>query len=218
MKIFFGLQRNSSRSMQMHASQAAFSSCKSHLARESSSRFWFGLAAAAVMLALSLGTPSSARAQVAAAASAGGFRLSAGATASGYYLQYGSRKLVGASAFIDAETKRALGIEAEGRWLEFHKTEDVHVETYSAGLRYRVNFSRFQPYVKGLIGFGNFNFPFSYAHGRYLVVTGGGGLDYQWTRRVHIRVADVEYQDWPQFTYGSMTSVGVSSGLRIGIF
>jgi len=28
----------------------------------------------------------------------------------------------------------------------------------------------------------------------------------------------VEYQDWPQFTYGSMTSVGVSAGLKVGIF
>lgn len=218
MKISLGLHRNSSRSVQMHASQAALSSSKSRLARESSSRFWYGSVAAAVILVLNLGAPSSARAQVVAQANAGGFRLSAGATASGYYLQYGARKLVGASAFVDAETKRSLGIEAEGRWLEFHKTQDVHVETYSAGLRYRVNFARFQPYVKGLVGFGNFNFPFSYAHGRYLVVTGGGGLDYHWTHRIHIRVADVEYQDWPQFTFGSMSAVSVSSGLRVGIF
>jgi hypothetical protein len=151
-------------------------------------------------------------------ADAGGFRLSAGGTASGYYLQYGQRTLVGATAFVDAETKRNLGIEAEGRWLEFHKTEDVHAETYSAGLRYHMNFQRFQPYVKGLVGFGDFNFPFSFAHGRYLVVTAGGGLDYRWTHRIHVRVADVEYQDWPQFTFGSMSSVGVSTGLRVGIF
>lgn len=218
MKIFFDLQRNSRRSMQMHASHAALSSSRSSLARGSSSRFGFGPAAAAAILALILSATGSARAQVVAQASAGGFRLSAGGTVSGYHLQYGQRNLIGASAFVDAETKRSLGIEAEGRWLEFHKTENVHVETYSAGLRYRVNFARFQPYVKGLIGIGNFNFPFSFAHGRYLVVTGGGGVDYQWTRRIHIRVADVEYQDWPQFTFGSMSSVGVSSGLRVGIF
>ncbi|HEY1766084.1 MAG TPA: outer membrane beta-barrel protein [Terracidiphilus sp.] len=167
---------------------------------------------------MSLAAAAPARAQVVPQASAGGFRLSAGATGSGYYLQYGQRTLVGVSAFVDAETKRNLGIEAEGRWLEFHKSEDVHVETYSAGLRYHMNFQRFQPYAKGLLGFGDFNFPFSFAHGRYLVVTAGGGLDYRWTRRIHVRVADVEYQDWPQFTFGAMSSVGVSTGLRVGIF
>jgi hypothetical protein len=165
-----------------------------------------------------LGRPGRARAQVVPQAESGGFRVSAGATGAGYYLQYGQRKLLGVSAFVDADTHRRLGIEAEGRWLEFHQNEAVHVETYSAGLRYRMDFRNFQPYVKGLVGFGDFNFPFGYAHGRYLVVTGGGGVDYHWTRRIHIRIADVEYQDWPQFAYGAMNSVGVSAGLRVGIF
>jgi|SRR5580658_565624 hypothetical protein len=181
-------------------------------------RFQFIGALAAAVLALCVGAPHQAHAQVLPQAMSGGFRLSAGATATGSYVQYGERKLIGYSAFVDAETHRRLGIEAEGHWLEFHQVQDVHVETYSVGLRYHMNFGRFQPYAKGLIGFGDFNFPFSYAHGRYLVATAGGGLDYRWTNRLRVRVADVEYQDWPQFTYGSMTSVGVSAGLKVGIF
>jgi Outer membrane protein beta-barrel domain len=177
----------------------------------------FGALAAAVVTAC-LGAPGMARAQVFPQATAGGFRLSAGGAASGSYLQYGERKLGGVSAFVDAETHHRLGIEGEGRWLEFHLVDDVHVETYSIGLRYHMNFGRFQPYVKGLIGFGDLNFPFGYAHGRYLVVTGGGGLDYRLTNRIHLRIPDVEYQDWPQFTYGSMSSASVSAGLKVGIF
>jgi hypothetical protein len=176
------------------------------------------LALAAAVLAGCFTMTSMARAQVVPQAYAGGFKLSAGGTGSGYYLQYGARKMIGASAFVDLDVKRGLGIEAEGRWLEFHQTQDVHVETYSAGLRYHMNFGRFQPYAKGLIGFGDFNFPFNYAHGRYLTATAGGGLDYRLSHRLHVRIADVEYQDWPQFTYGAMTSVGVSAGLRVGIF
>lgn len=179
---------------------------------------WLGRVFGAALVAACLGMPAIARSQVLPQASAGGFKLSAGATGSGFYLQYGERKIAGASAFVDADVNRGLGIEAEGRWLEFHQTEDVHVETYSAGLRYHMNFGRFQPYAKGLIGFGDFNFPLNFAHGRYLVATAGGGLDYHLTHRIHIRVADVEYQDWPQFTYGAMTSVGVSAGVRVGIF
>jgi hypothetical protein len=180
------------------------------------SRFFAVLAAA--IFTLCLAAPGVARAQVLPSATAGGFRLSAGGAASGSYLQYGERNLGGVTAFVDAETHRRLGIEGEGRWLEFHQNEQVHVETYSIGLRYHMNFTRFQPYVKGLIGFGDFNFPFSYAHGRYLVVTGGGGMDYRLTNRIRIRIPDVEYQDWPQFTFGAMSSVSVSAGVKVGIF
>jgi len=183
---------------------------------DSRSKLWMALAL--VLLTGCLAAPGVAHAQVAPSAAAGGFRLEAGATGSGYYFQYGEQKLVGGSAFVDAATKHSLGIEGEGRWLEFHQFENVHVETYSVGLRYHMNFRRFQPYAKGLVGFGNFNFPFGYAHGRYLVVTGGGGVDYHWTKRIQIRVADFEYQDWPQFTYGAMSSAGVSVGLKVGIF
>jgi hypothetical protein len=137
---------------------------------------------------------------------------------SGYYIQYGEQKLVGATAFVDADVKRGFGVEAEGRWLEWNQINNVHVETYSVGLRYHMNFRRFQPYAKGLIGFSDFNFPFNYAHGRYLTATAGGGVEYRLTKRIRIRMADVEWQDWPQFTYGSMSSVGVSTGVRVGIF
>jgi opacity protein-like surface antigen len=177
----------------------------------------FGALAAATLAACFV-APSLVHAQVLPDAEAGGFKISAGGTASGYYLQYGQRKLGGLSAFVDAETHRRLGIEAEGRWLELNQVQKVHVETYSVGLRYHMNFGRFQPYAKGLIGFGDFNFPFNFAHGRYLVVTGGGGLEYRLTPRIRLRVPDVEYQDWPQFTYGAMSSVGVSAGVKVGIF
>jgi hypothetical protein len=179
-------------------------------------RFRSGLAVAALVLFLAAASPAGA--QVMAHAVGGGLTLSAGGTASGDYLQYGQRSLYGASGFVDADTSRRFGVEAEGRWLEFHQTEDVHVETYSVGLRYHMDFLKFQPYVKGLVGDGKFNFPFGYAHGNYFVITAGGGVDYHWTRRVHIRVADVEYQDWPQFTFGAMSSVAVSTGLRVSIF
>jgi hypothetical protein len=181
-------------------------------------RSWQKTVLAVAVLAGCFAMAQTARAQVVPSATSGDFKLSAGGTGSGYFLQYGERKMVGVSGFVDADLRRGIGIEGEGRWVEFNQTANVHVETYSIGLRYRMNFGRFQPYAKGLVGFGDFNFPYDYAHGRYLVVTGGGGVDYRWTRRIHVRVADVEYQDWPQFTYGSMSAASVSAGLRVGIF
>lgn len=179
---------------------------------------WGGAAFALLVCVLCVGPASKARAQVVFAGDQGGLRLSAGAMGSGSTLQYGQRKMLGITAFADMDTKRRIGIEAEGRWLEFHQTEDVHAETYSIGGRYHLDLGRFQPYAKGLVGFGDFNFPYNYAHGRYLVVTAGGGVDFHWTHRIYIRAADFEYQDWPQFTFGNMTTLNVSAGLRVRIF
>jgi hypothetical protein len=162
--------------------------------------------------------PRVAHAQVQAPGDQGGLILSAGATGSGYSIQYGQRKMAGITAFVDADTKRRLGIEAEGRWLEYYQTANVHVETYSIGGRYHFDAGRFEPYAKGLVGFGDFNFPYNYASGRYLVVTAGGGLDFHWTPRVTIRAADFEYQDWPEFTFGNMNSFGVNAGFRVRFF
>lgn len=157
-------------------------------------------------------------AQVVPAADAGGYRLSAGGMVSGFKLGYDQRKLGGYSFFVDVDTIRGLGVEGEAHWLELHQFANEHVETYSAGLRYHRNWGKSQPYVKGLVGFGDINFPHDYATGRYTVLTLGGGLDYRLSRRIYFRVADVEYQNWPEFTFGSMSNVGVSTGVRVRIF
>ncbi len=178
-----------------------------------------GILLAAVLALAILGVaPRLAQAQVQSAGDQGGLIVSAGATGSGYYLQYGQRKMAGITAFVDADTKRRFGVEAEARWLEYFQTANVHAETYSIGARYHFDVGRFAPYAKGLVGFGDFNFPYNYAHGRYLVVTGGGGLDFHWTPRITVRAVDLEYQDWPNFTFGNMNSLGVNAGLRVRIF
>lgn len=174
-----------------------------------------GLGAAVLVVCFCL---PAARAQVVPTGNEGGLSISAGALGSGYALQYGNRKMLAVTAVVDADTRRRLGIEGEARWIDFHQTANVHAQTYSAGVRYHFNVSRFQPYVKGLIGFGDFNFPYNLATGHYFIVTAGGGLDYRLSPRIGIRAADVEYQDWPQFTYGNMTTVGVSAGIRVRVF
>ena len=149
---------------------------------------------------------------------AGGTSLSVGGTFSDYYLEYGQRKILGFSGFVDADSKGSLGLEGEARWLILHQTADVHASTYMIGPRYYRNMRRFQPYAKGLVGFGLFNFPYNFAHGNYLVVAPGGGVDFRINHRIRVRLVDFEYQIWPQFTYGSMSSVGVSAGIRYRIF
>lgn len=136
-----------------------------------------------------------------------------GGGVSGYYLQYGEKKNLGVAAYVDADSVRRLGLEAEGQWLDFHQANDIHAETYLAGPRYHFNLGRFQPYAKGLGGLGKFNFTYNYAHGTYYVIGAGGGVDYRVAPRWSVRV-DGEYQYWPQFTFGAMSSGGVTVGVR----
>jgi opacity protein-like surface antigen len=155
--------------------------------------------------------------QAAESADAGGAMLSVGVALSGFALQYGDRGMLGITAWVDADTIRRFGVEGEMRRLEYHQTANVHAETYLAGLRYHFNYGRTQPYIKALGGDGHFNFPYNFATGNYFVIAGGGGLDYRLSRRWIAR-ADFEYQEWPQFTFGAMNSVGGTVGIRYRIF
>jgi hypothetical protein len=172
----------------------------------------------AILVVVYLATVRTTTAQVVPSGDAGGFTLAAGGTASGYEVQYGEQNLLGIAAVVDADTRRRIGIEGEARWLKFHETDGLHATTWSIGPRYHFSKDKFQFYVKGLIGIGDFSFPYNYAYGRYLVISPGGGIDYRWRRKVSFRLADFEYQYWPRFTYGAMSSYGVSAGIRYHIF
>ena len=156
-------------------------------------------------------------AQSVESANAGRPFVSVGVAASGYTLGYGDRRIIGLSAWVDADTVRRLGFETEFRRLEYRQTANVHAETYLTGVRYHLNLARIQPYVKVLGGYGHFNFPYNYAKGSYFVIAGGGGVDYRLNPRWTVR-ADVEYQSWPQFTYGPMNSIGANIGIRYRVF
>jgi hypothetical protein len=172
----------------------------------------------AVLLAVVLAMALTASAQVAPSGDEGGFSLTAGASGSGFDVQYGQQKLLGIAGVVDVDTRRRFGLEAEGRWLMFHNPNQMQTTTYMGGPRYHFTRGKFQFYGKGLIGIGQFTFPYNYAHGNYLVIAPGGGVDYRWNRKIGFRLPDVEYQVWPQFTFGSMSSYGVSVGVLYHIF
>jgi len=178
---------------------------------------WGGKTVASVLvLAACFCACHHAGAQVIPSADRGGFTLSAGGAGSGFYLQYGERKMLGISAFADADTHRGIGVEAEGNWMVFNQTANVHASTYAIGPRYHLNFGRVQPFATAKIGIGEFNFPYNLATGSYLIYTFSGGGDYRLNRKFHIRI-EAEDQLWPQFTYGSMASLAVKAGLRYTI-
>jgi hypothetical protein len=137
-----------------------------------------------------------------------------GGGVSAFQADYGKRVLGGAMVYSDMHFSARAGLEAEARFLRFHTDEDVTQSTYLLGPHvYVFRTAVFKPYVKVLAGVGHMQFPFKYATGSYLAVAGGGGLDLKISPRIFVRAVDVEYQSWPQFTYGSLHPYGVSFGI-----
>jgi opacity protein-like surface antigen len=129
----------------------------------------------------------------------------------------GGAHIVGGGYFSAYRPDYGLGLEGEIRFLRFNQTYDVHQDNYELGPRYRWRFGRWEPYGKFMVGNGQFNFPFSYGHGGYLMLVPGGGLDIHY-HRFTIRAVDYEYQHWTNFQNSSLSPNGFSSGIAYRIF
>jgi hypothetical protein len=172
-----------------------------------------------VGLLLILGYGSGLHAQALFAAKGPGGYVAAGATLSTYESDYGQRRLGGGTLFVDANLYRRIGVEAEARYLRVHSDENISESNFLIGPKISTHTRNLRPYAKLLIGRGHLNFPFNYAQGSYFVVAPGAGLDWRIGEgRLTIRVIDIEYQDWPLFTFGTLHPYGVSSGLSLRIF
>lgn len=162
-------------------------------------------------------SPHSIHAQVVAAAR-GGSSLQAGGSFSIFNPDYGSNWLYGFGAYVDLNVGSHWGAEGEVRYLRFNQTYNVYEDNYLLGLRYRWHFNRMQPYVKFLAGNGQFNFPFSLAHGGFFMLAPGGGLDFHLNHRFTLRALDYEYQHWGNFSGSSLSPNGFSSGISYRFF
>jgi hypothetical protein len=172
----------------------------------------------ALLLAFLSGGLAKARAQSQESAIGGEQGMSVGGTINGTYLGYGKRWIGGAGASVDIGWNTRLGAEGEANFTFYRQFANTHSTTYLGGPRYTFHVLgsglRFRPYAKCLVGVGDFNFPYNYGHGSYFVVAPGGGVDYRLTYRLRIRVADFEYQYWPQFSFGSTQNYAITTGFR----
>jgi hypothetical protein len=165
-----------------------------------------------VLLVLAAGTRHM-RSQALPTATGPGTYISAGVGASAYQADYGQHILGGGMAFVDVYPTVRYGLEAEARLLRFHSAEDVTESMYLVGPHIYVLTGRLRPYAKFLIGAGKINFPLHYATGTYLAYAPGAGVDYVLSDRFSLRLIDVEYQGWPDFTFGNLHPYGVSAGI-----
>jgi hypothetical protein len=154
-----------------------------------------------------------ATAQAAPTATGPGSTIVAGGGASLFNSPYGQRDLGGGFIFADIQPHWRFGVELEARYLRLHTSEDASEKNYLAGPRLLLRSSQWQPYAKFLIGDGHIDLPFQYAHGDFLTLVPGGGLDLEMNDYINVRVIDLEYQLWREFPFGSMNPYGISAGV-----
>lgn len=123
--------------------------------------------------------------------------------------QTSPQSLFGAGAYVDAKFSRWAQLEAEGRWMRFNTYLGINENTYLIGPRVPIcSFHGLSPYGKFLVGFGNGSF----LTGNTFVLSYGGGVDYQLSKRLTLRAFDFEFQQWrvtpTLYPYGG--SVGIS--------
>ncbi len=164
----------------------------------------------------------SASAQVTASAYRRGISIHVGGEASAFQPDYAgngiaqtsSNRLYGVGAYFDVDLSRWVQIEGEGHWLRFNEFENIGQNTYMIGPKVPIiDFHRWTPYGKFLIGWGSGP---GWLNGRATAFAYGGGLEYQWTRRLTIRAFDFEEQYWN--TDPTLHPYGASAGISYRVF
>jgi hypothetical protein len=168
-----------------------------------------------------------AHAQVEPTATRPQFGLSAGAIGSVFQPDYAGNgvsesapnSLWGVGGYVDFRFRRWLQFEGEARWLRFNQYANIYEDNYLIGPRLPIRkFGKFTPYGKALFGYGKMNFQYNFAYGRFADIALGGGVDYDLSRRLSVRVGDFEYQLWPNWVNGTLKPYGASFGVAYRIF
>ena len=164
-----------------------------------------------LVLSLVILLPSALHAQATAAATRGGIAQVGAAYTFSNEDQYIGKYLQGMTFYGTFDLNAHIGIEGNVHLVSLFKSYfDYKENSYDAGVRYVLNYHRFHPYGKGLVGFGHATAPNpnqivgGSTPGTYFLFALGTGLDYSLTNKVNVR-GDFEYQRWPSFPPHGLT-------------
>jgi hypothetical protein len=129
---------------------------------------------------------------------------------------FGQDKIKGLTFYGDFDVTQHLGAEGEIHYSVITPT-DVSEDSYLLGPRYVVRHKKFQGYAKVLFGVGRFGLQVgSFANpstGTYFEYAAGGGIEYQATRKINVRVFDFEAQKWPGFAANGLSPYAGTIGV-----
>lgn len=131
----------------------------------------------------------------------------------------------GVGLYADFDVLPFLGLEGEGRTIQFNEQDHLRQDALLGGARIFKQWQRARPYGKVMLGLGSADFPAGtlarnphQQHDTLPVGVLGAGLDYALKPRLWVR-ADYEYQFW--HGYGRSTEGGTGFlnpwGVSVGI-
>jgi len=118
----------------------------------------------------------------------------------------------GIAAYADFDLRPHYGIEAEFHQVNNTGSYQSFERTYEIGARYLRTYGPFVPYVKAMIGRGDFDYPYGETLIGYTIYAGGAGADFKLNSYLHLR-GEYEFQKWTDFPTGGLTPQIVTVGV-----
>ena len=125
---------------------------------------------------------------------------------------YVQQTFQGFTAYGDFDFTRHLGVEAEFHQVFSTNGDRSFERTYEIGGRYFRTYGPLIPYVKAMIGRGDFNYPFGHTELGYNMFAGGAGADFSLGSYLRVR-GEYEFQKWTSFPNGGFTPQIVTIGV-----
>ncbi len=125
---------------------------------------------------------------------------------------YGQQAFQGFTAYADFDFRPHLGLEAEFHQVGSTTGDQSYQRTYEIGGRYFRTYGSLVPYLKAMVGRGDFNYPYGFTDLAYTLFAGGAGVDYKLGPHLRLR-GEYEYQRWFGFSNGSLAPQLVTFGV-----
>jgi opacity protein-like surface antigen len=118
----------------------------------------------------------------------------------------------GFAAYGNFDFTLHFGVEAEFHQINTSTNDQSYQRTYEIGGRYFRTYGPLVPYVKAMVGRGDFNYPHGLADLSYNMFAGGAGADLKLGEHLRVR-GDYEFQKWSSFPDGGLTPQLVTVGI-----
>jgi hypothetical protein len=118
----------------------------------------------------------------------------------------------GVSAYADFDPRPHFGVEAEFHQIDNTAGYQSFQRTYEFGGRYLRSYGPLVPYIKAMIGHGQFEYPYGQTEAGYTMYAGGVGADFNLGACLRVR-GEYEFQKWTSFPNGGLTPQIVTIGL-----
>jgi opacity protein-like surface antigen len=124
---------------------------------------------------------------------------------------YVQQTFPGFGAYADFDFRPHIGVEGEFHQVYSTNGDQSYERTYAIGGRYFRTYGALVPYVKAMVGRGDFNYPFGQTELGYNLFAAGVGADFKLGPWLRVR-GEYEFQKWSSFPNGGFTPQIVTIG------